>query len=155
MKVQIIILMFFIHLSCFGQTKVEQRDPLYQHNYESQLIQENSSIIISKYKSSTINEISLVLKTEAKRCSDGYGIQLTLSDGEVLKFDNLEVNCTPSETRKFNLMGSIILTPELYTKLSKSEKGIINNGISVIKRLAGLITTIKPISNPMKRMVFN
>ena len=121
MKVQIIILMFFIHLSCFGQTKVEQRDPLYQHDYESQLIQENSSIIISKYKSSTINEISLVLKTEAKRCSDGYGIQLTLSDGEVLKFDNLEVNCTPSETRKFNLMGSIILTPELYTKLSKSE----------------------------------
>ncbi|MBN8565152.1 MAG: hypothetical protein J0M25_00255 [Flavobacteriales bacterium] len=121
MKVQIIILMFFIHLSCFGQTKVEQRDPLYQHDYESQLIQENSSIIISKYKSSTLNEISLVLKTESKRCPDGYGIELTLSDGEVLKFDNLEVNCTPSETRKFNLMGSIILTPELYTKLSKSE----------------------------------
>lgn len=113
--------MFFIHLSCFGQTKVEQRDPLYQHDYESQLIQENSSIIISKYKSSTLNEISLVLKTESKRCPDGYGIELTLSDGEVLKFDNLEVNCTPSETRKFNLMGSIILTPELYTKLSKSE----------------------------------
>lgn len=121
MKVQIIILSFLIHLNCFGQTKVEQRDPLYQNDYEAELVHENSSIIISKYKSSTLNEISLLLKTEAKRCPDGYGIQLTLSDGEVLKFDNLEVNCTPSETRKFNLMGSIILTPELYTKLSKSE----------------------------------
>ena len=74
MKVQIIFLLLFIHLSCFSQIKVEQRDPLYQHDYESELIQENSSIIISKYKSSTINEISLVLKTEAKRCPDGYGI---------------------------------------------------------------------------------
>ncbi|WP_396183011.1 hypothetical protein [Flavobacterium sp.] len=121
MKVQIIFLLLFIHLSCFSQIKVEQRDPLYQHDYESELIQENSSIIISKYKSSTINEISLVLKTEAKRCPDGYGIELTLSDGEVLKFDNLEVNCSALEARKFNLMGSIILTPELYKKLSESE----------------------------------
>ena len=121
MKVQIIFLLLFIHLSCFSQIKVEQRDPLYQHDYESELIQENSSIIISKYKSSTINEISLVLKTEAKRCPDGYGIELTLSDGEVLKFDNLEVNCSAMEARKFNLMGSIILTPVLYKKLSESE----------------------------------
>ena len=121
MKVQIIFLLLFIHLSCFSQIKVEQRDPLYQHDYESELIQENSSIIISKYKSSTINEISLVLKTEAKRCPDGYGIELTLSDGEVLKFDNLEVNCSALEARKFNLMGSIILTPVLYKKLSESE----------------------------------
>jgi hypothetical protein len=121
MRSTVVLLFLLAYVLCFGQSAVEKRDPLYQNDYESQLIQENSSIIISKYKSSTINEISLVLKTEAKRCSDGYGIQLTLSDGEVLNFDNLEVNCTPSETRKFNLMGSIILTPELYTKLSKSE----------------------------------
>jgi hypothetical protein len=121
MKVQIIILLFIIHLGCFGQTKIEQRDPLYQNDYEAELVHENSSIIISKYKSPTINEISLVLKTEAKKCPDSNGIHLTLSDGEVLKFDNLEVNCTSLEARRFNLMGSIHLTPELYKKLSESE----------------------------------
>jgi hypothetical protein len=121
MKVQIIILLFFINLGCFGQTKVEQRDPLYQQDYETELVYKNSSIVISKYKSPTINEVSLVLKTEANKCPDGKGIELTLSNGEVLRFDSLEVTCTPSEARKFSVKGNIVLTPELYKKLSDSE----------------------------------
>ena len=36
-----------------------------------------------------------------------------------------------------------------------TENGIINKGESVIKKFAGLITTIKPIKKPIKRMVFN
>ncbi|HRE79387.1 MAG TPA: hypothetical protein PLL09_16340 [Flavobacterium sp.] len=121
MKSNYIFLILFMNLIGYSQTAKEQRDPLYQNDYESELVYENSSIIISKYKSSTINEISLVLKTEAKKCPDSNGIHLTLSDGEVLKFDNLEINCTTLEAGRFNLMGSIILTPELYKKLSESE----------------------------------
>lgn len=121
MKSTVFLLFLLANVLCFGQSAAEQRDPLYQHDYESELLQENSSIIISKYKSSTINEISLVLKTQAKKCPDSNGIHLTLSDGEVLKFDNLEINCTTLEAGRFNLMGSIILTQELYKKLSESE----------------------------------
>lgn len=121
MKSNYIFLILFMNLIGYSQTAKEQRDPLYQNDYESELVYENSSIIISKYKSSTINEISLVLKTDAKKCPDSNGIHLTLSDGEVLKFDNLEINCTTLEAGRFNLMGSIILTPELYKKLSESE----------------------------------
>lgn len=121
MKSFIIILLLVVNLTCFSQSNVEQRDPLYQQEYQSELMQKNSSITLSKYNSSTINEISLVLKTEAKRCPNGNGIELTLSDGEVLRFDSLEINCTPSEETKFNLTGSIVLTPELYKKLSQTE----------------------------------
>lgn len=121
MKPNYIFLLLFMNLIGYSQSAKEQRDPLHQNDYESELVHENSSIIISKYKSSTINEISLVLKTKAKKCPDSNGIHLTLSDGEVLKFDNLEINCTTLEAGRFNLMGSIILTPELYKKLSESE----------------------------------
>lgn len=121
MKPNYIFLLLFMNLIGYSQSAKEQRDPLYQNDYESELVHKNSSIIISKYKSSTINEISLVLKTQAKKCPDSNGIHLTLSDGEVLKFDNLEVNCTALEAGRFNLIGSIILTPELYKKLSESE----------------------------------
>ena len=121
MKSNLIMLLLFVNLICFSQAKVEQRDPLYQNDYEAELMHENSAIIISKYKSSTINEISLVLKTEAKKCPDSKGIQLTLSNGEVLRFDMLAIDCSPSDTKKFTLKGSVILTEKLYKKLSESE----------------------------------
>ncbi|RAR49849.1 hypothetical protein [Flavobacterium lacus] len=121
MKFNFILLFLFMNFACFSQSAKEQRDPLYQNDYEAELMHENSSIVISKYKSSTVNEISLILKTEAKKCPDTKGIYLTLSDGEVLRFDNLEVNCSTSNMKNFFLNGNVILSEELYLRLSQTE----------------------------------
>ena len=114
-------LILFIGLISYCQTNVEQRDPINQNDYEFLLMSNNSAIRISKYKSSTINEISLILKTEADACNPNSGIILILNSGEKLSFENIKVSCSESETKKYNLTGSLILTSELYNKLSKSE----------------------------------
>lgn len=115
---------FFILLISFisyCQSNSEQRDPVNQNDYESMLKWNNSSIRISRYKSATINENKLIFKTETEICNETKGISLTLSSGEVLNFENAKVTCSKLETNKYNLTGSFILTPELYTKLSQTE----------------------------------
>lgn len=121
MKTKFTILILLISCIAYCQSNVQKRDPINQNDYELTLTKKNSTITISNYKTSTINENSLVLKTEADNCNQTNGIYLTLSNGEVLSFDNNKATCTETETKKYSLIGTIILTPELYKKLSQIE----------------------------------
>ncbi len=121
MKSIFTILSLFISLLSYCQSSVEQRNPVYQTSFESLLILNNSSIEISRYKSPTINEITLILKTETEACTAKNGITLTLFSGEKLYFDTILVACNQLETEKYKLSSSFILTPDLYNKLSQTE----------------------------------
>jgi hypothetical protein len=121
MKSIFTILTLFISLLSYCQSSVEQRNPVYQTSFESLLILNNSSIEISRYKSPTINEITLILKTETEACTAKNGITLTLFSGEKLYFDTILVACNQLETEKYKLSSSFILTPDLYNKLSQTE----------------------------------
>lgn len=121
MKSIFTILILFISLLSYCQSSVEKRDPVYQKRYESLLILNNSSIEISRYKSPTINEITLILKTETEACTAKNGITLTLFSGEKLYFDTILVACNQLETEKYKLSSSFILSPDLYNKLSQTE----------------------------------
>ena len=121
MKSIFTILTLFISLLSYCQSSVEQRNPVYQTSFESLLILNNSSIEISRYKSPTINEITLILKTETEACTEKNGITLTLFSGEKLYFDTILVACNQLETEKYKLSSSFILTPDLYNKLSQTE----------------------------------
>jgi thioredoxin-related protein len=121
MKSKFTFLILFIGFISYCQSNTEQRDPINQQDFESMLVSNNSSIVISKYKSSTINEITLILKTETETCNDNHGISLTLFTGEKLNFKNNKIACSESEKKRYKLSGSLILTPELYNKLSQTE----------------------------------
>jgi len=121
MKSIFTILTLFISLLSYCQSSIEQRNPVYQKSFESLLILNNSSIEISRYKSPTINEITLILKTETEACTAKNGITLTLFSGEKLYFDTILVACNQLETEKYKLSSSFILTPDLYNKLSQTE----------------------------------
>lgn len=121
MKINFTLLILFISLKSFCQSSIEYRDPVNQQGFETMLTLYNSSIQISKYKSSTLNEISLIFKTETNICGDNHGINLTLVSGEKLSFENAVIACEELETKKYKLSGSFILSPELYTKLSQTE----------------------------------
>lgn len=121
MKYKFIFFILLVSFSSYCQPNTEKRDPVNQNDYESMLKWNNSSIRISKYKSATINENKLILKTETEICNETKGISLTLSNGEVLNFENTKVTCSKLETGKYDLTGSFILTPELYNKLSQTE----------------------------------
>jgi len=121
MKRKFTFLMLLIGLVSYCQSSIEQRNPIYQQDFESLLISNNSSIVISKYKSPEITEVSLILKTEVETCHENNGISLTLFSGEKLNFENIKIICSESERKKNELSGSLILTPELYNKLSQTE----------------------------------
>jgi hypothetical protein len=121
MKSIFTILTLFISLLSYCQSSVEQRNPVYQTSFESLLILNNSSIEISRYKSPTINEITLILNAETEACTAKNGITLTLFSGEKLYFDTILVACNQLETEKYKLSSSFILTPDLYNKLSQTE----------------------------------
>jgi hypothetical protein len=121
MKSIFTILTLFISLLSYCQSSVEQRNPVYQTSFESLLILNNSSIEISRYKSPTINEITLILKTETEACTEKNGITLTLFSGEKLYFDTILVACNQLETEKYKLSSSFILNSDLYNKLSQTE----------------------------------
>lgn len=121
MKSIFTILSLFISLLSYCQSSVEQRNPVYQTSFESLLILNNSSIEISRYKSPTINEITLILKTETEACTEKKGITLTLFSGEKLYFDTILLACNQLETEKYKLSSSFILSPDLYNKLSQTE----------------------------------
>lgn len=121
MKSIFTILSLFISLLSYCQSSIEQRNPVYQTSFESLLILNNSSIEISRYKSPTINEITLILKTETEACTAKNGITLTLFSGEKLYFDTILVACNQLETEKYKISSSFILSPDLYNKLSQTE----------------------------------
>jgi len=121
MKSIFTILTLFISLLSYCQSSVEQRNPVYQKRFESLLILNNSSIEISRYKSPTINEITLILKTETEACTAKNGITLTLFSGEKLYFDTILIACNQLETEKYKLSSSFILNSDLYNKLSQTE----------------------------------
>lgn len=121
MKIKFSILILFIGSMSYCQSKEEQRDLMNQRDYEVSLVANNSSITISKYKSTTINEISLLFKTETAICREYDEINLTLFSGEKLHFDNAKIYCSELETKKYKLIGSLLLTTELYNKLSQTE----------------------------------
>ena len=121
MKSIFTILSLFISLLSYSQSSIEQSNPVYQTSFESLLILNNSSIEISRYKSPTINEITLILKTETEACTAKNGITLTLFSGEKLYFDTILVACNQLETEKYKLSSSFILSPDLYNKLSQTE----------------------------------
>ena len=128
MKSKFTILLLFIGLMSYCQSNVEKRDPVNQQDFETMLISNNSSIVLSKYKSKTINEIALIFKTETDACNNNHGINLTLFSGEKLNFENSKITCSESETKKYKLSRSLILTPELYKKLSQTEIKEFNLG---------------------------
>ena len=121
MKSLFTILILFISLLSYCQSSIEQRNPVYQTRFESLLILNNSSIEISRYKSPTINEITLILKTETEACTAKNGITLTLFSGEKLYFDTILVACNQLETEKYKISSSFILNSDLYNKLSQTE----------------------------------
>ena len=121
MKSKFTILILFIGLMSYCQSNLEKRDPVYQHGFETMLIFNNSSIVISKYKSATINEVTLIFKTETEACTNNNGISLTLFSGEKLNFEDSKISCSELETKKYKLTSSLILTPELYKKISQTE----------------------------------
>lgn len=121
MKKLFLLLLLNLGLQSYSQSNTEKRDPLYLQEFESELLLNGSSIRVSKYKSATINETSLKLITEKAVCNDAHGVVLTLLSGEKLTFADAKVSCVPSETKKNKLTGNIILTPELYKKLSQTE----------------------------------
>jgi hypothetical protein len=128
MKSKFTILILFIGLISYCQSNVEYRDPVNQQDFETMLKSNNSSIVISKYKTKTINEITLIFKTETDSCNNNEVISLTLLSGEKLNFENSKITCTKSETKKYNLSGNLILTTELYNKLSQTEITEFNLG---------------------------
>ncbi|UMY65427.1 MULTISPECIES: hypothetical protein [unclassified Flavobacterium] len=121
MKSKLTFLILLIGFISYCQSNNEARDPINQQDFESMLTSNNSSIVISKYKSSTLTEITLIFKTETDVCDNSNGIHLTLFTGEKLDFENAKISCSELGAKKFKLMGSIVLTPELYKKLSQTE----------------------------------
>jgi len=121
MKIKLSILILFIVSISYSQSQIERRDPVNQNDYTFLLMHDNSSITISKYKSSTISEISLLLQTDTEICRDYNQITLTLSSGEKINFENAKIYCSTSETNKHKLIGTIILNKNLYNKLSQTE----------------------------------
>ena len=126
MKKIITILLLSVSTFGFSQTTNEPRDPLNQQEYAAELESPKGEIAISVYKTATIMEKTLILKTEVKNCKDTKGIILKLSNGETLKFKKAYVSCDSASNGNSAitgriLKGSIPLTPDLYNKLSQLE----------------------------------
>ncbi len=110
---------------CFtisAQTNTEARDPMYQTEAESTLTYNNSTILLSKYKTDKILEYTLTFKVRTENCEQSQkGIHLSLSNGEILNFDTIKLVCETKNDKSQTLKGSIILTPDLFDKLCKTE----------------------------------
>lgn len=121
MKKLLGIVLVFISYIGYSQNNVEARDPIYQTDFSMDLIGNHSSIGISKYKSPTIKDSRIIFNTEIASCDKSNGIELVLSTGETLYFENARIACVPMENGNFHLYGSLLLTIELYHKLSQIE----------------------------------
>jgi hypothetical protein len=128
MKNLLLILILFISNIGNSQNKVDERDPIYQTEFSMDLIRKHSTISISKYKSPTITESKIIFNTETTSCDNSNGIELVLSTGETLHFENARIACVPTENSNFHLYGSLLLTTELYDKLSQIEILVIKLG---------------------------
>ena len=100
----------------------------YETEYIFELASNNGTISILKYESPTLKEKSLVLKTEINACKRVEGLTLTLASGEVLSFKNSEITCEKLQDGKSKLKSTLLLTSELYEKLSKSDLVHFNIG---------------------------
>ena len=121
MKNKITLLFLLISFFSHSQSSKENRDTINREDYEAELKWNNSSIIISNYKTSTQIEKTLILKTASMDCGDKKGIYLKLSNGEILSFDNAEVICEFLSTNNYSISGSIEITSELFNKLTQLE----------------------------------
>ena len=120
------LLLLLSFIKSFGQ----HRDTANQHDFEA-LLKKGSSLTISRYDSEAGEEITLILRSEVQDCLHAKGIFLTLSNGELLAFDDADVMC------RFNgdameLSGAIVVTPEIYQKLSQFELTEYKLGIVLI-----------------------
>lgn len=121
MKSKLSLLLLFVSFVSFSQNQTEERDLQYQTEYQSDLVLNNSTIAVCKYNSPILKEISLVLSTETKRCTPQEGLTLTLQTGEILSLKNSTITCDKISSGKNKLTSTLLLTPELYEKLSNIE----------------------------------
>ncbi len=119
-----LVLSFFLLVSFIstGQDFQRKRDPIYQTEYEIELIKPQSTVSISRYKSPTETEYSLIIKTQNTQCPKESGVVVVLLNGEQISFSNHLVRCDALSNSSFQLLGSFILSPALYQKLS--EQGV-------------------------------
>lgn len=129
MKTTIIILFLIASQLCFSQD--DNRDLQYQTEFIFELQANNGTISISKYDSQTLTETSLVFTTEIRIMNNAKGLTLYLSSGEVLSFKNSINTCEPLDNGNFKLSSSIILSPDLYKKLSQTD--LLSFQIGLIK----------------------
>lgn len=129
MKTTIIFL--FLMASHLFYSQVEERDLQYQTEFFFELQTNNGTISISKYDSPTLTETSLVFTTEIRIMNNAKGLTLYLSSGEVLSFKNSINTCKPLDNGNFKLNSSIILSPDLYEKISQTD--LLSFQIGLIK----------------------
>ena len=121
MKNKFSLIMVLIGFISYSQSSNSQRDPQFQSDFEMELVPNNSSIVLSRYKTSTINEVTLQFKTETNYCNDYKVLLITLESGEKLKFDTALIDCDKVDAKKNILIAKLLLTEELYAKLSQTE----------------------------------
>ena len=133
MKIKATLLLFFISFLAQAQATEEKRDRLYQTSYESALEGNNNAIAISKYKSKTLLETKLVLKTQSVERLRTLGISLTLASGEEITFEKAVVDCTLVDSGGYLMTGEIVLTDTLYKKLSQEEISAFTVGTQIVQ----------------------
>lgn len=130
MKNAKLAVLLFFGITAIAQTSAK-RDPVNQVDYEMFLTKPGSSITISTYKSATEQEKSLVFKTSSPNCSTMKGVRLRLSNGEMILYDKIPVECGALTPGMPNVKASVLLTPELEAKLDGQE--IVEYSLGQIK----------------------
>ena len=128
MKTKISLFLLFISFASFCQQKSSEREFQYEHEFSFELAANNGKISILKYDKPTVRETYLILTTEIEMCRRFEGLTLFFKSGETLSFKDSEIECESLPNGKRKLTSTLLLLPELYKKLSKSELKSFNIG---------------------------
>lgn len=115
------LLAVFFGVLSYAQSRPENWDAVNQVVYESKLTLNNSSLMVSRYKSPTFNENALIFKTESDKCTTNDGLTILLVTGERLFFDKVKVVCDSKQNNKHSVSTTLILDASLYEKFSHTE----------------------------------